>query len=121
MAVSGLALSGAQARDYTLIQPTATANITPAPLTVTGITANSRAYDGKPTATLNTGSAALAGSFSGDAVTLNLSGATGSFATKDVGNNITVIVSGLTIAGAQASDYTLTQPTITANITPGAL
>ena len=37
------------------------------------------------------------------------------------GNNITVTVSGLTISGAQAGDYTLAQPATTANITPAAL
>jgi hypothetical protein len=45
VAVSGLTLSGAQAGDYILTQPTATANITPLPLTVTAV-ANTKTFDG---------------------------------------------------------------------------
>ena len=124
VAISGLTLGGAQAGDYTLTQPTTSANITPASgaaaLTVTGITANNKMYDHTTAATLNTGSAALVGVFSGDTVTLTTSGATGTFASKDVGNGITVTVSGLTLSGPQAADYTLTQPTTSANITPAS-
>ena len=57
----------------------------------------------------------------GDTVTLDTSGATGTFASQDVGNGITVTVAGLALGGAQASDYALTQPTTTANITPATL
>ena len=78
-------------------------------------------YDASTTATLNTSSATLVGVFSGDTVSLNTGGATGTFASQNVGTGITVTVAGLTIGGAQASDYTLTQPTTTANITPAAL
>ena len=119
--VAGLTISGPQAGDYALTQPTTTANITPATLTVSGITANSKVYNANTTAALNTGSAALVGVFSGDTVTLNTDSATGTFASKDVANGITVSVAGLTIGGPQAFDYSLTQPTTTANITPAPL
>ena len=119
--VAGLTISGAQAGDYTLTQPTTTANITPAGLTVSGITAANKVYNANTTATLNTSGATLVGVFSGDTVTLNTGGATGTFASKDVGTAITVTVAGLTISGAQAGDYTLTQPATTANITPAGL
>ena len=49
---------------------------------------------------------------------LNTAAATGTFASATVGSNITVTIAGLTLSGAQASDYSLTQPTTTANITP---
>src|SRR5262249_18012140 len=100
---------------------TTTANITPRALTVTGITAKDKAYDATTAATLNTSGATLVGVFAGDVVTLNTGAASGTFATKDVGSAISVAVSGLTIGGAQAGDYTLTQPTTTANITPATL
>ena len=119
--VSGLTISGAQASDYTLTQPTTTANITPAGLTVSGITAENKVYNASTAATLSTTSATLVGVFSGDTVNLNTGGATGSFTSDNVGNGITVTLSGLTIGGAQAGDYTLTQPTTTANITPAGL
>jgi hypothetical protein len=117
----GLSLGGAQAADYTLTQPALSANITPAALTVTGITANNKPYDGTTNATLNTGAAALAGVVSGDTVTLSTTGASGTFAGKNAGTGIAVTVSGLSISGAQAYDYTLTQPALSANITPSTL
>jgi hypothetical protein len=119
--VSGLALNGAQAGDYTVTQPTTTANITPATLTVTGITASSKVYDGTTTATLDTTGASLVGVFHGDSVTLDTSGASGTFASTAVGTGIAVTISGLTLGGAQAADYTLTQPTTTANISSGGV
>jgi hypothetical protein len=122
VSVTGLTLGGTQAGDYTLTQPTTTANITAAMLTVTGITAANKTYNGNTTAALQgLSTASLVGVVSGDTVTLGTSGAAGTFASESVGNNITVSVTGLTIGGAQASDYTLTHPATTANITPAAL
>ena len=44
--VSGYTLSGADASNYTLVEPTGlTANITPASLAITGVTANNKVYD----------------------------------------------------------------------------
>jgi trimeric autotransporter adhesin len=119
--VAGLTISGPQAGDYTLTQPTTAANITPANLTVSAITAADKPYNATTAAILNTSGATLVGVFSGDTVTLNTGGATGTFASDSVGNGITVTVAGLTIGGAQAGDYTLTQPTTAANITPANL
>src|SRR5206468_6489343 len=67
-AVSALSLSGTDATNYTLTQPTTSANITAKGLTVTGTSANNKPYDGNTTATLNFGSAALVGVVSGDTV-----------------------------------------------------
>ncbi|HEX4949105.1 MAG TPA: YDG domain-containing protein [Blastocatellia bacterium] len=98
--------------------PAATLTVNQVNLTVTGITANHKVYDGNATATLNTGSAALSGLKPGlTAVTLDSSTVTGTFADKNVGTGKTVTVSGLTIGGSDAANYTLTQPTTTANIT----
>src|SRR3989449_6590982 len=119
--MSGLAMSGADAANYTLSQPSASADITAKPLTVSGITANNKVYDGSTTATLNTGSAALLGVVSGDTVTMNSASATGSFASKTAGTAKTVTVSGLATSGADATNYTLTQPSTTADITARAL
>lgn len=119
--VAGLSLGGAQSGNYTLTQPTTTANITTAPLTVTGITASNKTYDGSTGATLNTASAALSGVFSGETVTLSTASAIGSFSNESIGTGKTVVVSGLTLGGADAGNYTLTQPTTTANITSATL
>src|SRR5258708_30623 len=90
-------------------------------LTVGGVTASNKVYDGNATASLNTGSAAPVGVVSGDTVTLGTASAVGIFASKDVGSGISVAVSGLSISGAQAGDYNLTQPTTSANITKRGL
>ena len=114
---SGFTLGGANAWSYTLTQPTTTANITAASLSVSGVTANNKVYDGTIAATLNTGSAALSGIMASDVVNLSTSGATGAFANKTVGTAKAVSTSGFTISGADAGNYTLTQPSLTANIT----
>ena len=73
------------------------------------------------TATLNTGGAALVGIVAGDTVSLSTAGATGAFGTATVGTAKTVNVSGLTISGADSGNYSLTQPTTTADITAKVL
>jgi hypothetical protein len=116
--VNGLTLLGTNVGNYTLTQPTTNADITLASLTVTGITASDNVYDGTTNAMLNTNSAALNGVISGDNVALNTAGATGAFTDPTVGTNKTVLVSGLTLSGADATNYNLTPPALTANITP---
>jgi len=55
-------------------------------------------------------------------VTLNTNGYVANFASAGVGNGIAVSVSGLTLGGASAANYTLAQPsTLTANITTAPL
>ena len=87
-------------------------------LTVTGIIANDKVYDGTTTAALNTGSAELAAVVTGDSVTLDMYSATAFFASANVGTSILVTIAGLTLGGADAGNYLLAQPTANANITP---
>jgi hypothetical protein len=117
--IEGVVLTGTDANKYQLASDTidTTATITQAGLTVTGITADNKVYDGTTNATLNTAGATLNGVFGLDAVTLNITAAAGTFIDKEVGNNKTVTISGLTINGADSANYSLTQPTTTANIT----
>ncbi|MBM3639430.1 MAG: hypothetical protein FJW98_08390, partial [Actinobacteria bacterium] len=116
--ITGLTLGGAQAANYQLPSPiTTTADITVKELTVTGITANAKTYNGNTTASLNVGSATLVGAVSGDLLTLATGSATGVFSDKNVGTGKTVQVSGLTFSGTGSANYTLTQPTALANIT----
>jgi hypothetical protein len=115
--ISGLTIGGADVANYALTQPTATADITRRSLTVTGVTANSKVYDGTATATLNTGGAALVGIQMTDSVTLTTGGATGMFSDRNVGTGKSVTIAGLVIGGGDAGDYTLSQPPATADIT----
>src|SRR5262249_40111615 len=107
--VSGVSLSGADASNYTLSQPSLAANITAAALSVSGITADNKAYDETSAAVLHTGAAVLVGKLGGDDVTLNTAGAVGAFADPDVGTAKTVSISGLSISGADAGNYGLVQ------------
>jgi hypothetical protein len=117
--VTGLALGGTDAANYSLTQPSSTATITAKSLTVTGATAASKTYDGTATASLNFGSAALVGVISPDTVTLVSSGATGAFASASPGTGKVVSVSGLSLGGADSANYTLVAPTLTADIAKG--
>src|SRR5207253_1711857 len=119
--VAGLTISGTDAGNYSLTQPTPTADITAKALTVTGVTASNKVYDQATTATLNTGSAALSGVISGDTVNLGAGSARGAFLTARGGSGMTVTVAGLTISGTDAGNYSLTQPTPTADITAKTL
>jgi gliding motility-associated-like protein len=118
---SGFALEGNDAVNYTLTQPTLTADITPAPLTISGVTANNKTYDGTTVATLNTGSASLVGVIGTDDISLITTDAIGAFADKNVGTGKPVTTSGFAISGASADNYTLTQPELFADITSKGL
>ena len=92
-----------------------------ATLTVTGITANSRAFDGTTNAALNVDGALLNGAVPGDNVALVTGSAVGAFGDENIGTGKLVTISGLTLAGADAFNYALIQPTTTANITSALL
>jgi hypothetical protein len=118
--VSGLTLNGASAGNYALAQPAGlTANITAVPVTITsGIAANNKVYDRTTTAALSSNNVVLSGVVNGDAVSLNTNGYVANFAGAAVGNGFGVTVSGMTLNGGSAGNYTLAQPTgLTANIT----
>ncbi len=76
---------------------------------VNGITAINKTYDGLTTASLNTGSASFAGIVGGD--TLAVATATGAFSDKNAGNAKTVNITGLSLGGADAGNYTLANTT----------
>jgi hypothetical protein len=117
---TGFALSGSNADDYQLVSgaATSTASVTPATIgVVTGITANNRVYDGSIGATLNNGSAMFTGEIVGD--NLTVAADTGSFASKNVATGAAVSITGITLGGTDALNYTLGNTTArtTANIT----
>ena len=121
--VFGLTIAGTDSGNYVLTNSTAvtTANITPAPLTVSGITASNKVYDAKTAAALNFGGATLLGVVGGDTITLNTTNAKGLFANKNIGTAKTVTVSGLTVVGTGSTNYSLAQPATTASISVASL
>ena len=113
---AGYALTGADASNYQLVQPSAvTADITPISLTVSGATALNKAYDGTSVATISGGAITLA---AGEAVSLVTSGVVGAFADSAVANGKSVTALGFALSGADATNYVLDQPSgFTADIT----
>jgi hypothetical protein len=121
VAVTGFTISGAASTNYTLAQPTLTAAITKVPLTITGITANSKSYNGTTITTLN-GTPALNGILSADLSNVSVSGTpVANFADANLGTGKPVSVTGYTVSGLAAGNYSVVQPTgLTADITQGS-
>ena len=114
--VAGLSLSGGDAGNYSLTQPTTTANITAKTLTVSGAKAVEKTFDGSASAGLNFSGAQLVGVVTGDVVSLVTSAATGAFADSNAGQEKAVTVSGLSLSGTDAGNYSLISPQLTASI-----
>jgi filamentous hemagglutinin family protein len=86
------------------------------PKTLNSFSATDKTYDGTTAAAVTS-----SGLVNGDAVTLN---ATGSFGQASVGNGVAVNITGVSLAGADAGNYTLGafgSINTTANITPAPL
>jgi hypothetical protein len=113
VSVTGISISGINAGNYILTDTTAstTADITAKPLTVSA-KGKKKVYDGTTTATVTFSNNRVA------ADTLTVSG-TASFSDKNAGTGKTVSVTGISISGVDAGNYTLTDTTAstTANIT----
>jgi glucuronoarabinoxylan endo-1,4-beta-xylanase len=95
--------------------------VTAAAVTVTsGLTSNSRTYNGTTSATINSNNVQLAGIIASDLgnVWLSTNGYTASFTTQNAGNGIAVTVAGLTLTGSAAGNYSLVQPVLNGNISP---
>ena len=119
---TGLTASGTDAGNYTISTSySLSATITPAALTMTGLTVPaSKVYDGNTSAVVG-GSGALVGVFGSDAVTLSGT-AVGTYNSKNVVTASEVTFSGLTLGGTDATNYTFTiQSPIIASITPKTL
>jgi hypothetical protein len=113
VSVTSISISGINSNNYSLTSTTAstTADITAKPLTVSA-KGKKRVYDGTTTATVIFSNNRVAGD------TLTVSG-TASFSDKNIGTGKTVSVTGISIIGVDAGNYSLTDTTAstTANIT----
>ncbi|MDP1774919.1 MAG: YDG domain-containing protein, partial [Methylobacter sp.] len=106
--VSGLTLSGTDVGNYNLLQQTGlTANITKANLAVTGVAANNKVFDATRAATLGGTAAVVA--LGNDVVIAG--GGSGLFDDAHVGTGKAVAVSGFTLSGTDAGNYSVLQPT----------
>ena len=89
----------------------------PKALAVTGLTVTDRAYDG--TSTVEITGVTLSGIVTGDTVSVNTTGLTGTLNGSNAGTYTAVTLPRLTLTGGAASNYTLTQPAgaITSSVT----
>ena len=109
--------TGSGYTDVTVFSGTIT--VTPRTVTVTGIAAQSRPYNGGTAAALDFSGASITGKLEGDALSVTVSGV---FETKNAGESRTVSLTGLTLTGGAKDNYTLdaanSQRTASADITP---
>jgi hypothetical protein len=127
---SGFTISGTRASRYNLIQPSTTANITPKALTVTGFSATSKTYD-RSVRIAVTGTPSLSGVISGDNVSLPTNGGYAAYTTTPdygIGKSAKVVYESGgdyfdldNLSGANAANYTLTQPSLTVSINKKSL
>lgn len=101
-----------------------TFTIVPKPVTITGISAQGKVYDGNTDADI-TGKPEISGLVAGDEnyVTVEDANAKATFADKNAGESKTVRFTGYSLSGTKAGNYTLSaQPaSVTANISPKEL
>lgn len=101
--------------DYNDWVKEATLKINPKELTITGLTAQDKIYDGTDKANLSGG--ALSGKVGNDDVSATIP-TESKFADKNVGDNKSVTINTIALSGAKKDNYTLTQPNgLKANIT----
>ncbi|MDN2695147.1 YDG domain-containing protein, partial [Janthinobacterium sp. SUN073] len=101
--LSGAALTGADAGNYFIVLPTGLlASITPASLSLAGLSAAGKVYDGTTNAAV---SASANGVLGQDMV--SVVGGNGNFSDKNAGAGKLVTASGFRLAGADAGNYTL--------------
>ncbi|HSZ57520.1 MAG TPA: choice-of-anchor tandem repeat GloVer-containing protein [Tepidisphaeraceae bacterium] len=115
--VSGISISGPDAANYTLASTSATttANITKRPLAISAVVQN-KIFDGTTSAAVTLQDNRI----SGDQFTDSYTSAT--FANSGIGTSKLVSVTGISIAGLDAANYSFnTTATTTGNILPGSL
>ena len=99
-----------------------TLTITAKEITIGGITAENKDYDGTTDAVLVYTGVTFTGKLDGETLTVT---ATGAFIDKNVGTGKTVNITGLTLGGTGAANYALAesgqQETATADITPASV
>ncbi|MBS1359364.1 MAG: hypothetical protein HPZ92_02420 [Oscillospiraceae bacterium] len=117
---TGATLTVTYESDTRMGSASATITVARKEVTISGITANNKEYDGNTSATVNASGATITGKVDGDDLTVSVA-AGSTFDSADAGSR-TVTLGTLTLGGTSAGNYTLAtsgnQPTTTANITP---
>jgi hypothetical protein len=79
-------------------------------LTISGAVARDKFYDTTTTATVDFAGASLSGVIGGDTVTIDSAACSASFASASIGADKPVTVTGVTLGGADAGNYAVSQP-----------
>ena len=115
-----LIISGATADNYEITYDnTSKLSVDKRNVSISSLTVFDKLYDGTDVATINVTSAIFAGVINDDVLLLDISQATATFSSSEVGNDIPVNIAGLAIKGDSSSNYVLNNDTYqtTANIT----
>ena len=121
VAVSGYTLAGADAVNYTIVQPTAgTVDVAPRPIAISDVTVNDKVYDATTDAT-STGTAVVGGILPGDSATIDAAALAFTFVDKNVGIDKPVTVSGIAVNGTDAGNYAANAAVFSASISPAML
>lgn len=81
--------------------------VSPKPVTISGMHADSKVYDGTVTTTVDGSDAVINGIINDDPVSIDYTNATASFNNKNAAANKTVNFSGFALTGSNADNYTL--------------
>ncbi|MBP6763956.1 MAG: hypothetical protein KA141_03120, partial [Rubrivivax sp.] len=120
--LSGLTLEGADAGNYQMAGTAGvTVNIAQRPVTLQGVAAQDRVYDGSTGVAINTSGGSISGTLAGDDLQLLSSGVSGSMADKNAGTAKPVAVTGLALGGADATNYTVADSALSVNIAQRSL
>jgi hypothetical protein len=112
-----IVLSSSGASNFTIA--TVSSVVSKKELTISGLTGVNKEYDATTSAS-STGTASLVGIVGSDVVSVSGTPSL-AFANATVGTGKTITVTGYTLSGTNATNYTLTQPGLTADITPKSL
>jgi hypothetical protein len=111
----GNGTNGGLANNYSLAPGSASASIVAKPAIVAGFAAEGKIYDGN-TNVVVTGTATLSGMIGAENVTLDGTPVF-AFTQAGVGTSIPIAISGLSLGGADAGNYMISLPNLTADIT----
>ncbi|MEI6881234.1 MAG: YDG domain-containing protein, partial [Bacteroidota bacterium] len=118
-----IVLSATGASNVNITTPASGNNVSAATLTISGLSASAKAYDGTTTVSVTVGTLVFVGLQNGDAATVTGS-PTYAFATAGAGTAKAISQTGsygASFTSGVIGNYTITQPSLTANITAVAL
>ncbi len=119
-AQNAVVLSSSPAANVNIVTTVSGNTVTPLGLTISGLSSQDKIFDGNTTATL-LGTPTLNGVLFSDNVSLAGS-AVANYSSAAVGGPYVVTVSGFSLSGTKAANYSLAQPTVAnASITPSTL